>query len=227
MAAITRREWSDLKTEHILRAGRENDPNYGATDDRAEQFLTAAYFHICKTWHHLELDSTSTALAFSTSNNEMDISTLMPCIVFAVELQSTGSAFIKMLVKEHARSILNQYSGTAAEPDDYAQYGENLYVDKKPDLAYKSRIFYYDVEPIAPDFSTGSPDTGWAWDELILDYSVFLSHQAIGRSDLAQAFLQTFKDRTAEMPQALLSDVLQVPRASRSHTDQSHAGASG
>ncbi len=225
MAVIARRTWANLETEHILRVGREGDTAYNA---RAQQFINSSYFLICRTWHHWELDTIITSLVFSTSDNEMDISSITPVIVFGVEMQDAiSAAFIKMVLQKNFRYITDNYSADAAEPKYFGRHADKLYFDKQPDQVYKSRVFYYDVEPPAADFATGSPDISRTWDEPLLTYSVYLAHLAESRPEEAQAHLQTFGQMVEPLPQPLLSHVLQVGRPGRELEDTTHGGAEG
>lgn len=216
-----------MKTEHILRVGREDDTNYAS---RAEEFIAASYFFICNRWHHAELDSSSTSLALNTSNNTCSISTLSPGIVQGVALRqiSGGSgAFIKMMTPRHFRDIVSRYNTTAGEPSYYARHGTNLFVDRLPDLAYELTIYYYDTEPAAPDYASGSPAIGRAWDEAILEYSCYLAHKATDRPDLANTHLEMFSEQVETMPNPRLVEVLQAPLPSGVTKDIAHGGPNG
>jgi hypothetical protein len=225
MAEPTRYTWATMKAEHILRMGREADTNYAS---RAEHFISAAYLWIAKKWHFLELDSENTSLVFSTSNNEVDIASISPCIVYGVELRAVSdSAFIKMLVYQHSRRIFDTYQATAGEPVYYTQFGEKLYCDRLPDQAYKSRIFFYSSEPTKPDFGSGGSELGESWDEAILQYSLYLAATALSRPDLAAGHYMVFQEQVNRAPEPMIADEPQRPEPSRPLTDRSHAGGSG
>jgi hypothetical protein len=213
MAAIGRRTWDLMKAEFILRVGRENDTSYAAAGGRAEHFLTAAYMWIAKAIHHPELEVVNSALACGTANNTVDISTLAPCIVQAIELQETDSSFIKLLRARHMRRISSLYTATAGEPKYFAQHGENLLMDRLPDALYKLKIYYLDIEPLGPDFGAAaeSPSTGWVWDDPILELALVLAHSAVGRHDVAAAHNQIYPLFTGEMPQSRTVEDTQRP----------------
>ena len=230
MAAIDRRTWDLMKAEFILRAGRVNDTPYGAAAGRAEHFLTAAYLWIAKATHHHELEATETSLVFSTSHNRVDISTIYPCIVQAVELQDASTAaFITMLQPAHLREVAGRYIATAGEPKYFAQHGTDLFADRLPDVVYKSRIYYLNVEPTAPDFGAAaeSPATGWAWDDPILELALVLAHTAVGRHDVAAAHSQIYQLFGGEMPQPRTIADTQRPKREEPQSNAALGGAHG
>lgn len=227
MAAIARRTWDEFQAEFILRVGRLNDASYAT---RAQYFLTSAYLWVAKAFHHHELENTETSLVLNVNNPTVDISSLFPCIVQAVELQDASTAaFIKLLPALNMRAIAGRYNATAGEPKYFAQHGTNLIVDRLPDAAYKLEIFYLDVEPTAPDFGVGvgSPATGRAWDESIIELALLLAHAAVGRHDVAAAHSQVYQLFTGEMPQPRTVEDTQRPVFEQSQSNTSIGGAHG
>lgn len=226
MAAITRRTWDLIEDEFILRAGRENDTNFPT---RAQYFLTAAYLWIAKATHHHELEVTSNALALNTSDNTVDISTLFPCIVQGVELQSAAGDFMKLLRPAHLTMISGRYNATAGVPTYFTQHGEDLLVDRLPDAVYKLNIYYLDVEPTLPDFGAAaeSPATGQAWDEAILELGLLLAHSGVGRHDVAAAHSQIYQLFAGEMPQPRTAEDTQRGVYEATKTNVTLGGAHG
>lgn len=198
MTVLSRRTWSDLKTEHISRLGRTSDTNYAP---RAERFIESAYYELALTYHHFELEDENTSVSTSTSAAYVSLPT-DTYIVFGVWTQDPGTSDDrKPLAYRNLKQILHAGDPErSAEPKAYSRSGQRLYFDTMPDQVYPLKIFRY-IRPTAPDFSSGSPTLDRLWDEVILDLSVARGLSASWEPEaaaLAQQRVMEFIERSAQ-----------------------------
>lgn len=208
MAPIARRAWSDLRDELMTRVGRKG---LGSFEDRAGRFLEAAQYELATLFHFYELDEEDDAGVLSTTSNQLAVPAECYAIFsFSIRHPGTGQ-WIRNLVWEEAHSILNRYKQSKASDssklDRYTRYGSNIELPLLPDQAYKTTLRYYRI-PVAPDYTTGSPDLPRQWDEILLDYAEVIAwRNALWRPDLATAAQQRLDYWYQNVPQPYLKDI--------------------
>lgn len=206
MAVIARRTFDLLKDEHVRRVGRDGDSNYTATSGRAEQFITSAYFDICRMWHHSELDATSTAVTLSASAASASIAAITDLdIVTAVAIRTVvGGTLLRGLRRTNDVSglVSKAINATADVPAEYGRFGSALFFDVVPDQAYPTTIYYYKV-PTAPDFAAAAASSALrrVWDEHILQYSVAMAQGALWVPEHVPASYQMFQQYAQFAPE--------------------------
>lgn len=168
MAPIARRTWAQIKTEAILRAGREDDANFAP---RMEQFIAAAYLDLCHIIHHPELDKEDTSLTLTTSTHSFALPSTCYVLVGIWLRDPAGGAFLKAPVYRSPDLTYQEYIDEQRRPDNFSQFGRKVIFPSKPDLAYPTTLFFY-ADPTAPDFGSGSPEINRVWDEHIIEGAV-------------------------------------------------------
>lgn len=204
MAALIRRTWAQLKTEHITRAGQTNRASYAS---RAERFLEVAERDLALRYHQPEMDALDASIVCSTVNPYITAPTDLYSPIGIVLRDPVASAIIKSLNPAGSHNLFAAYDGTATIPSKYSRYGSLLYFDTIPDAAYKVDLYYYKL-PTAPDFSgSASPAIGEAWDERILDLSLARAMGVLWRPDHSVVHAELLKDFLAQTVQRPLIEV--------------------
>lgn len=222
MATITRRTWANLRDEALKRIGREGD---SAASTRMEYRITDAYLALALTYHHFELDGL-------VSNQDVAsgaLSTALPSdcyIVTGVRLLDEVGAHLQRLELEAQQFAFGTASSTAERPSSYVRWGSSLYFPAPTDDDYEVDIAYYKV-PTLPDFSSGSPDTHWLWDQAILGMAVAGGSVDHWASEVAAPHVETlnaFLERVVAPPLKMgsLRDVVDAMTV-----DRPHGGAGG
>ena len=200
MAAITRRTWANLRDEAIQACGGHD---YTGFSSRVEYCVTEAYYDICATYHHHELESATNIAAWTIGNTS--ISLPADCfIVVGVRLYDTvanGSGHLGTLQYVRHHFLLSNFSTTQAQPGSFSRSKTTLYLNCPVDKAYQYVVHYY-AFPTAPDFSSGSPQTAWLWDTHLIEGTLAKMQGRIWRPDLGQMNGQLLKDWLAVQPQA-------------------------
>lgn len=153
-----------------------------------QRWLEAAYFNLCTTYHHVELDTVDTSLTASTSTNEVSLASLSPKMFVLAGLRlrasaDSGSAITGPMVVGDFKSLFDKYTATVGVPSKVARFGDKLYFDTLPAAAYGLNLYYLRY-PTAPDFGATSPETGRDVEEHIVEGAIQLAFPGIGRPDL-------------------------------------------
>ena len=206
--------------------GKSGDTVYTA---RSKEILAAAYFDICTTFHHFELDKKDTTKTCSTSANTIDISSLSIHGIFEFTLNEiSGGAFRRHVEFEEAHFQLAKYRNTAEEPKTYTRYGDEIWFAVLPNAAYKTTIYYYS-DPTAPDYggSPTTPETAREWDDRILELALALGHAAIWSHEQAGFWQERFDRSVAKMTNPLLREIPMHGRPERPTRTEPHGGDQG
>jgi hypothetical protein len=221
MAILARRTWEELRDGHVQRVGRANHTAY---EPRAERFLEASQFELGVLYHHYELDKTDATLT-STTNDQ---SFALPADlwgIFGMKLLDNGDAFLKTLRWKEAHAVLQSNKTAVAQPSEFTRFGRDVRFEQPTAADYHYDLYYYAI-PTAPDFdpAAASPDLGREWDEVILDYSVWLAKDAIGRPDLAMSAKARVDDFLSKTAQPLLAEIPLYGIPERRQRDFGHGG---
>jgi hypothetical protein len=181
MAAIARRSWAELATETQRRAGGINYAGPPSFLTRVQYFLWASYLEICTKWYHHELFVLDATKTLSTSTNTLTLPTGV-FILIAMALRN-GTAYSGEVAVYSGSALLGAYTAESGKPTRRTRGKATIYLDKKPDIAYAVDLYYYKY-PDAPDFSSGTPETGVDCDEAIISGALRYLNPAIGRSEL-------------------------------------------
>lgn len=218
MAVLARRTWAQMLTELQLRLGNITATGFS---DRLQYLLTASYYDLCTTYHHVELDKIDTSVSCSTSNNEITLPTDLFKLV-GIRLKAVGGASILgPVVLEDYRLSSDLYTLTSGRPSRGGRFGTKFYFDKLPDAAYPLEIFYYRY-PTAPDFGATSPELGPDLDEHILQGAIRLGFPAIARGDLGDVSRTLLEEwLQAQVRASLLEPLTALPERERTGTTYS------
>lgn len=219
MAAITRRGWSDVKTEFLRRAKGITATGFST---RAEYWIQHAYLQLCALYHHHELDKT-TQLTASTSTNEITLPSDCYIACSATLRNAAGSAIVTPLVYANPTVVKRDYKVTAGQPTRWSRWGNKLIFDRLPDVAYKVDFDYYAI-PAAPDFATSSlPEFSWDCDEALIQWALALAKPEISVPSVERELLSTW---LAEQPRPSTLDSL-LDQKERPNTSRPRGGAQG
>ena len=206
MAVLVRRNWPQLLTETVLRLGNITSTGF---DSRVQYWLAASYFHLCTLYHHVELDDIDTSLSCTTSTNEVTLPSDLFVLV-GVRLKAVGGATIlgPLLVEEYTL-VADKYALESGQPSRCARFGNKLYFDKKPDVAYPLEVFHY-RRGLAPDFSgtPTSPELDSDVDEHIIQGALALALPGVGRPDLAAVQRELLAEWLSAQVRSSLGDPL-------------------
>lgn len=204
MAALTRRTWADIKTEVAARCGRSNDTVFTASAGRAEHSISDAYFDIALTFFHHELLETTTITLPSSSGINSVALAGTEYLVLAVWREG-ASSFTANLTPADARALLAM-DRSSAGPSSWARVDQTIYLDGTIDgAAATEKIGMVDYKlPTAPDFSSGSPETGRVWDERIIQAALAILFPAQWRFDMAVVEAERLMDFAARSVHAPL-----------------------
>lgn len=228
MADQTRQSWSDILSEFIHRAGM-NDETASDFPDRARTFLTSAYLDVCLLWHHFELDTVDDTRDFVVG----DLGITLPnnlYSLFAVDIFTPDPerCFIHTLEFEEAHVLITGKESKSGQPTKYTRFENKILVERCPDLAYGTEIYYYRM-PDPPDFDSTItfPETHWLWDNHIIEAALAISHGAVWRPDLGQMNLQSLAGFASSSAQPPLSSKPLHPQPERPTRTTPHGGAQG
>ena len=176
MAALTRRTWANIRDEVIKRCGNITATGFSS---RVEYCCWAAHDYLCSTYHHFELDVVDTSITLSTSVNTITLPARCNIVIGLKLLNAAGSTVVGEVTCEDARPTVAKYIATSGTPKRYGRFGGKLYLDAKPDVAYRSELYYYAFSA-APDFASTSPETASDVDEHIIEMACHMVSGATG-----------------------------------------------
>lgn len=187
MAVLARRNWAQLLTELTLRLGNITSSGF---DARLQYVLAGAYFDICTTYHHAELDAvTASPITLTIAESSVPLPTDLFVLVSAsIEGVQLPVVDFRQLIEE-LRS-----AGAAGVPTKCARYGGRLYFNKVAAASYASVLVFYYRRGLAPDFSGSptSPELDSDVDKHIMELALSTAWQALGRPDLAATEQQKY-----------------------------------
>jgi hypothetical protein len=228
MAALTRRTWAQLQAETVKRLGNVDSTGTDGTTfaTRVNYWLRAAHLDLSTTYHHFELDQTS-PLTLSTSVNSVALPADCFIVVAARLKDAAGTTLLAQLTQKSFQALSDEYRATAAQPEFYARYGPNLYVNCLPSSAFKVDLFYYRL-PAAPDFAgSGSPETGEDLDEHLMEGACRKAFPGLGRADLGDVGRQLLSEFLAMQPRPSVLDEQLPNLQERVQSPRTYGGAQG
>ena len=208
MATITRRNWSEIKTETIKRSG---GINYSAFGTRVEQAVWSAYQDIACLYPHFPL---MTYLYFSqgTSLNYKELpSDLWAVLGVSEENTATGAPgapLRRLTIPEYLGAGTKAYAATA-KPDGY--FLRSSFSDPTTTKALvfnvtnldtaRNYYLFYQRTPTAPDFAstTTYPQTDSVWDEHLIELALLKIGTWSGDSHLATTNAALYKDFVSQI----------------------------
>jgi hypothetical protein len=181
MAPLVRRTWAQLRDEAIACGGGHDYTGYSG---RVEFWMEQAYYDICLSWHHYELEASATAAVL-----ENDTSIPVPADLFvlmSLHRPNANGGLSKALLLQRTHFLVANFSGTAADPDSYCRFGSTVLLNC-PVIAgaVGNWTFRYYKVPVAPDFTSGSPAINRVWDDHLIDATLARLQQRVWRPDLA------------------------------------------
>ena len=197
---MARRTWTELRTEHIARAGRTGDTAYSA---RAEDFLEASYFEICHLYYQHALFTEHTSIVLVVAQPWVALPAGVD-IVIGFELRHPDTnAFLAQLRGPLENNALfgSRLELAQAIPTRFSRGNAKLYFDRLPDVLYKSVLYYYAL-PTAPVFNgIATPEIGQVWEEKILEWSVARAQNALWVPEISVGNQQLVGEFIQQMPE--------------------------
>lgn len=182
MAILARPTWVGIRDEVIKRCGTIVASGFSS---RVERFCWSAYLELATTFHHFELDTVDTSITLSTSANSVSLPADCFIVTGFILKNAAGSTILGEVQEGDPRRVTAAYLADSGQPTKRARFGAKLYFDKKPDLTYKSELYYYRY-PASPDFTTPtSPELGSDLDERIIQAAVSLVSSAVKDVDFS------------------------------------------
>ena len=224
MAPLARHTWASLKAEALRRLGGRTEPSFAL---RVERWLDAAQLDLGLTFHHFELDKTTTALTLALGETTVPLP--LDCyIVMGMGLRdATSGAFKRWLTLQRLTYVQANFSQSPAQPAEYARFGSELVLNGPSDQGYGLLLRYYKI-PSAPDFlASGSPELSRLWDEHLLEGVLAKAHGALWRPDLAVHGGQLLAEFLAMQVQPSLLQELFPDRPTVPTANRTHGGAQG
>jgi hypothetical protein len=126
-----------------------------------------------------------------------------------------------MLQNKSFAQLTQIFSSTAAIPQFYCRFGDKILLNCPCIVGSAGTwVIRQYIVPTAPDFSSGSPVTGWIWDEQIIQGATAKMMGRVWRPDLSLFNAQTLESWIAsqaqpELQPRPLAELPDIPTASR------------
>ena len=223
MAVIGRRTWANIRDEVIKRCGNITSTGFSA---RVEYCVWSAHLYLCTTYHHFELDKVDASIVLSTSANSITLPS--DCyIVLGLRLKDApGTAILGEVTELDVRRVLAEYKAVSGQPKRRGRLGNKIYFDLKPAAAYTSEL-YYNAKPLAPDFSSTSPETDVDVDEHIIEMASNLVSGATSDGPYAGLNRDLLNSWLQAQPRSSTSDLILPDQRERVATQVPMGGAQG
>lgn len=205
MAPIARRTWAQLRDEAIQCGGGHNYTGYSG---RVEFWMEQAYYDICLSWHHYELETTAIA-AVAANDTAITVPTDL-FVLMSLHRPNAQAGLSKALLLQRMHFMVANFSPTAGVPEAYVRWGSTVLLDRPVVGAEAGNwTFRYYKIPTAPDFSSGSPAISRVWDDHLIDATLARLQQRVWRPDLAGVSAQVMSDWIQQQVQPdMVSNIL-------------------